>query len=265
MAMRWSRWVATSPPPRTRPPPCTISVSPSALAATPLAISPAAVAASRSLSFTFSSASPSMRVSPARIGSQARQHRVLVDHAGRALRRHAHAAQLGVAHAHVRDRLATLLALIEEGDVGAHLAQRRVEARACRIDQHAFDGDLRARHDQRRRSQEGRRAWIARHRHCAALKLAVTLDGDGARTIALDGGHLGPEMAQHALGVIAGGLRLDDRGRAGSLQPGDQNRRLELRGRHRQAVFDRTQDRWYRAARAAAAVAPVQHLQPPCA
>ena len=39
----------------------------------------------------------------------------------------------------VGNRLAALLALVREGDVGAHLPERHVEAGAGRIDQHAFD------------------------------------------------------------------------------------------------------------------------------
>ena len=45
--------------------------------------------------------------------------------------RHAHALEPGMPHANVGDRLAALVALVEEGDVGAHLAERRVEARCA--------------------------------------------------------------------------------------------------------------------------------------
>jgi hypothetical protein len=77
-----------------------------------------------------------------------------------------------------------------------------------------------------------------RHVDAAALELGVALDGDGARCAALGNGHLGPEMAQHALGVVAGGLRLDDRGRARCMQPGQQHRRLDLGRGHRGGIFD---------------------------
>ena len=61
--------------------------------------------------------------------------------------------------------------------------------------------------------------------------------------VPLDGRHLGPEMAQHALGVVARRLRLDDRGGAARMQSGDQDGRLDLRRRHRQAVLDRNEVR----------------------
>ena len=65
MAMRWSRWVATSPPPGTLPPsPCTRRSSPSIACGTPAAARPAATAASRSDSLTLSSCRPRMRVVP---------------------------------------------------------------------------------------------------------------------------------------------------------------------------------------------------------
>src|SRR5262249_51117001 len=48
IAMRWSMWVTTSPPPGARPLPCTIRSSPSISNATPLTRSPSATAASRS-------------------------------------------------------------------------------------------------------------------------------------------------------------------------------------------------------------------------
>src|SRR5688572_16794391 len=63
MAMRWSRWVSTLPPPSTRPPVTSSQSRPDAVL-TPLAARPASTAASRSLSFTLSSSSPSMRVTP---------------------------------------------------------------------------------------------------------------------------------------------------------------------------------------------------------
>ena len=40
----------------------------------------------------------------------------------------------------------------------------------------------------------------------AALELGVARDRDGARAVALGDRHLGAEVAQHALGVVARGL-----------------------------------------------------------
>ena len=64
MAMRWSMWVATRPPPAARPLPCTMRSSPSMSAATALARKSVAVAARRSDSFTRSSLSPRITVVP---------------------------------------------------------------------------------------------------------------------------------------------------------------------------------------------------------
>src|SRR5216117_581150 len=54
-------WVATNPPPATRPLPCTIRSSPTISTSTPLTRSMSAVAARRSDSFTRSSFRPRMR------------------------------------------------------------------------------------------------------------------------------------------------------------------------------------------------------------
>src|SRR5262249_2727417 len=64
MAMRWSMWVVTVPPPDAPPLPCTIRSSPSISTSPPLATRPAATAASRSDSFTRNSLSPRMTVVP---------------------------------------------------------------------------------------------------------------------------------------------------------------------------------------------------------
>ena len=46
-------------------------------------------------------------------------------------------------------------------------------------------------------------------------------------------------MPQHVLRMVAGRMRLDDRGGAGSVQPGQQNRRFYLGRSHREGVADR--------------------------
>ncbi len=50
--------------------------------------------------------------------------------------------------------------------------------------------------------------------------------------------HLGAEMAQHAFGVVARGMRLDHRGLARGVEAGQQDGALDLRRGDRQAVFD---------------------------
>ena len=66
-------------------------------------------------------------------GRRDREDRIFVDHAGRALGRHLDASEAARADHEVGDRLAALDALVGEGDVGAHLGERVVEARPQRI------------------------------------------------------------------------------------------------------------------------------------
>ena len=89
--------------------------------------------------------------------------------------------------------------------------------------------DLRARHDQRGGDQERGGARVARHVDAAALELGIALDRDSPPSAAALGNrHLGAEVAQHALGVVAGGLGLDHRGGAGRMQSREQHGRLDL-------------------------------------
>ena len=64
MAMRWSMWVETSPPPGILCMPSTVKLLSLSKARIPFAVSPAMMAARRSLSFTRSSSSPIMKVLP---------------------------------------------------------------------------------------------------------------------------------------------------------------------------------------------------------
>src|SRR5712692_5786920 len=64
MAMRWSMWVATRPPPSAWPRPCTARSSPEISTSTPLMRSISAVAARRSDSLTRSSFRPRITVAP---------------------------------------------------------------------------------------------------------------------------------------------------------------------------------------------------------
>ena len=106
------------------------------------------MAASRSLSFAFSSARPSIRVSPsAKAASTARTGYSSIMLGARSGGTRTPFSRR-VARADVGDRLAAFLALVLEGDIGAHFLQRDVEAGARRIDQHALDRDVGARHQQ---------------------------------------------------------------------------------------------------------------------
>src|SRR6266478_642745 len=111
-------WVATVPPPTTRPLPCTIRSSPSISTSTPFAARPSATALSRSDSFTRNSFSPRMTVVP-------------------------------------WAKLAATAAQIKRFDIGAHFPKRDHQTGAERIGHHVGQDHLRARHEQCRDEGKG--------------------------------------------------------------------------------------------------------------
>ena len=168
------------------------------------------------------------------------EDRIFVDHGRRALGRHVDALQRAGLDPQIGDVLAALVALLDRLDRSAHLPQRRVEAGAQRIEHHAFQHDLGARHDQRADQRERRRRRIGRHHDRRGFELRLALQRDAAAVLADAGdAQAGAEMLEHLLGVVAGRFLLDHRGRAGRGQARQQHRRLELRRRHRRLVFDR--------------------------
>ena len=168
------------------------------------------------------------------------EDRIFVDHPRRPLGGNVGAGQRAGADTDVGHRLAALLALVQQRDVGAHLAQAFEKAGAQRVDADAFDGHVGARHDQRGDQRKGRRGRIARHDDRRRREFGIALDGDPAPAAFLGlGRHRGAEMAQHPLGVVARRLRLDHRGRPRRVEAGEQHRGFDLRRGHRQAVADR--------------------------
>ena len=117
--------------------------------------------------------------------------------------------------------------------------KRLVEPGAQGIDPDILDRDVAARPDRGGNDGEGGRRGIARHDDVAAQKLGPADHGD-ALAAAFRGrhAHLGAEMAQQALGVIARGLGLDHGGLARGVEAGQQDGALHLRRGHRQAVLD---------------------------
>ena len=71
-----------------------------------------------------------MRVVPSAQAAATARIGIFVDHGGRALGRHLDALQAAALDVQVGHRLAADLALVLEGDVGAHFLERRVEAGA---------------------------------------------------------------------------------------------------------------------------------------
>ena len=138
----------------------------------------AAVASSRSDSFTRSSFRPRMRVMPsakaaatARIGYSSIMVGARSAGTSTPLRPPRPDPQVG-------DVLTALVALLQHLDRGAHLAQRREQPRAQRIGHHAIEDDFGARHDQRGHQRERGRRRIGRHHHRRSLKLRLAVQRD---------------------------------------------------------------------------------------
>ena len=140
IAMRWSPCVAMLAPPRALPRPKMRSVSPSATAVTPQAVSPATMAPSRSLSLCPQFAQPLDHAFAVGEGAGDGQRRNFVDH-----RRNLRVAgpgsgsKRGMAGLERRRRFHPTGYARSKLDFGAHLLQRLKEAGAQRIDQHAAD------------------------------------------------------------------------------------------------------------------------------
>ena len=244
MAMRWSRWVATMPPPAHRPPPpSTIEIValdramrrrlPRGRPRRPRAgrIPSPAIRAGRACA-----SRPSAKAAAtASIGYSS-----IID--GRAAGRHVDAAQVRRAHAQVGDLLAAFVARSSTSIVAAHLAQRRDQAGAQRVHHHALDHDVRARHDQRRDDREGGRRRVGRHRDRArrAARAALPARSCGRpRPCGFDR-NVGAEMARASSRCGRATPRASITVvRPGRVQAGEQHRRLDLRRGDRRAVFDR--------------------------
>ena len=166
-------WVATRPPPGTWPRPSTIMSSPTISIFTPLTRSIAAVAASRSDSFTRSSCRPRMIVVPsAKLAATAStRYSSIIDGArsgGTSTPRSCEARTRNSAiGSPASPRLSQFV------DLRAHLAQGRDQAGAQRIGHHVGQHDLRIRHDQRRDHRERGRRRIGGHHDRRALQLRL--------------------------------------------------------------------------------------------
>jgi hypothetical protein len=73
----------------------------------------------------------------------------------------------------------------------------------------------------------------------SAFELGLAGHGNGAGAIVGADADHGAEMTEHALAVIAGRHRFDDRGLAGRVEAREQDRRLYLGRRHRQSIGGR--------------------------
>ena len=213
MAMRWSRWVVTLPPPGA-PPPITSSQSGPACDNTPLAVSPAWIAARRSLSLTRNSAKPFHARRALGKGRGNGKNGEFVDHRGRAMGRHPHRLEPRGLDRKIAHLLAARQPPVMDFDMRAHFEKRLDEAEPGRVEHDVFDGERRAGGDQGRDQRKGGGRRIAGNGDVLALELVLAFDRDMPAIGAVFARNLGAEGLQHALGVIARRDRLDDRGAA---------------------------------------------------
>ena len=144
--------------------------------------------------------------------------------------------QLAVLDGQVAHRLG-LIAEVRLGDVRTHVAQNVQNASAGRVHADILDGQLAARYDSARNEEERRRGNVARNRNIDRMEILRRVERDGAAA----GLNLNAECAEHALGVVAGGSRLDNGRLALGVQTCQQDGALELSGCYRQTVFNTVQ------------------------
>ena len=114
-----------------------------------------------------------------------REDRIFVDHRRRALRRHVDALQRARLAPADRRRPRRLRCAPSSISIDAPISlQRREQPGAQRIDHHAFEDDLGARHDQRRHQRKRRRRRIGRHHDRRGLKLGLAFERDAAAMLA---------------------------------------------------------------------------------
>jgi hypothetical protein len=158
--------------------------------------------------------------------------------------RHLGAADLGAAQRRGADgeaggRLAAALAPRLDLDRRAHPLEHGQQAGPGRVDADLLEHDLAALDEQGGDGEEGGGGDVGGHGDLAGLDPLRGVHGDAALA-ALDPG---AGRRQHPLAVVAGGQRLDDRGRALGEQPGEEQAGLDLGAGDRQLVLDAVQRR----------------------
>ena len=131
------------------------------------------------------------------------------------------------------------VARLQDLDLGPHLAQGLDQADAVGIEPDAGQQDVGVRQDQGGDQGKGGGGGIGRHLDAPAHQLGLADQSDHPAFRCIRDPDLGPEMAEHQLGMVAGRLGLDDRGLAGRIQPRQQDRRFDLGRGDRQAIADR--------------------------
>ena len=178
MAMRWSRWVATVPPPRPLPPgrPRTRSDCLALLAVDAVGLQPGGDGGEPVGFLDPQFLQPLHQRFALGEGGGDRQHRIFVDHRGRALGRHAsrpsarRRARAGRRHPRRRHRAGSRKSM--SAPISSSVV---IRPGAGRVHQHVLDDDVGARHDQRGDQREGGGGRVARHVDVAAGEPALAL------------------------------------------------------------------------------------------
>ena len=207
IAMRWSRWVATRPPPSARAALDEEVVALDLVRDARRRRGPRATAASRSLSLTRSSCRPRMRVVPAaKAAATARIGYSSIIEGARAAGTSTPPSSL----ARTRRSATSSPPSTRRSRISmsrAHLEQRRQQPGAQRVHHHALDDDVGARNDQRRDDRER-----GRGRDRPARRPARAAVPGGPASVmrrpspSIVDAHVGAEMGEHLLGVVARGL-----------------------------------------------------------
>ncbi len=88
-------------------------------------------------------------------------------------------------HAQIGDFLAAIVARLNCFDIRAHFLERLEQPGAQRVRHHAFQHEVRARHDQRRHQRKCRRRRIGRHDNRRGLEFRLAMQHDAAAMIAV--------------------------------------------------------------------------------
>ena len=133
---------------------------------------------------------------------------------------------------------------ILQRDVRTHRSIGIEDTRTRVVDADVPDEHIRARHEQRRRDEVGCRGDITRYLQGLRQRgeLRTRLQRDLGTSIRKQpSGDIGPQRTQHALTVVAGQSRFDDRGRTLRVEAGKQDRGLHLGTGNRGVVVDPVQ------------------------
>ena len=243
MAMRWSMWVATVPPPRGAA--LAVHDQVVALDLDRDAVRRAGRRRRRRGGRIPSRAAPSARASrvvpSAKVAATARIG-IFVDHRRRALGRHVDAAQRRRAHAEIGHLLAARRCARSSVSMSAPIS-RSVVISPVRsgLVMTSVEDDLGARHDQRGDHREGGRGRIGRHHRPAPARAPAGPSSVILRPCAPSGSTAtsAPKWREQPLGVVAARFALDHGGLARRGEARQQHRRFDLRRRHRRAIDDR--------------------------